>query len=169
MDWKSIVKTVAPLIGTALGGPMGGVASRAIAGALLGDEGAAQSEIEAAVLSANPDALIKLREADNAFAVQMKALDVDLERIHQADRGNARDREIQTGDQTPQILGAVIVCGFFFTLYFIATQPMPAQAIQPINILLGALTAMLIQVGNYFYGSSRGSAKKNDTIARLNR
>jgi hypothetical protein len=46
---------------------------------------------------------------------------------------------------------------------------MPAQAIQPINILLGALTAMLIQVGNYFYGSSRGSAKKNDTIARLNR
>jgi len=35
---------------------------------------------------------------------------------------------------------------------------------QPINILLGALTALLVQVGNYYFGSSASSAAKNATI-----
>jgi hypothetical protein len=34
MDWKSIVSTVAPWIGTALGGPLGGMAVEAAAKAL---------------------------------------------------------------------------------------------------------------------------------------
>ncbi len=33
-DWKSIVSSVAPVLGTALGGPLGGVAARAAMDAL---------------------------------------------------------------------------------------------------------------------------------------
>ena len=43
-DWKSVVGTVAPLLGTALGGPFGGVAGKMIQDALgVDSESAAQA------------------------------------------------------------------------------------------------------------------------------
>ena len=77
-DWKSIVRTVAPVLGTAIGGPLGGLATRTIAGALLGDENATEDQIAAAVQSASPDQLLALKKADEEFKVRMKELDIDI-------------------------------------------------------------------------------------------
>ena len=92
-DWKSIVKTVAPVLGTALGGPMGGLAARTIAGAVLGDETASEDQIAQAVAAASPEQLLALKKADQDFQLRMKELEVDIVRIDQQDRGSARDRE----------------------------------------------------------------------------
>ena len=80
-DWKGLVKTVAPFLGTALGGPVGGVAARAIAGAVLGDEDASQEDVAAALQKANPEMLAKLKEADQKFKVEMGKLELDHARL----------------------------------------------------------------------------------------
>jgi hypothetical protein len=38
MNWKSIVKSIAPVLGTALGGPIAGGAIKMLSSALLGNE-----------------------------------------------------------------------------------------------------------------------------------
>jgi len=164
MDWKSLVGSIAPTIATALGGPFAGIAVKKIAGTLLGDESASQSDIELALASASPDDLLKLKEADNTFKLDMEKLGVDLEKIASDDRANARQREIQTKDNAPKILATVVVVGFFAALYTIAFVDIPSGAEQPVSILLGALTAMLTQVGNYYFGSSAGSARKSELL-----
>jgi len=165
-DWKGIVSSIAPAIGTAIGGPFGGMAAKAALSALGIDakDGQEEQQLQQAVAGASPEQLLALKKADQEFSKAMRELDVDLERIASTDRASARQREIALKDNAPKLLATVIVGGFFSTLYVIAFVPLPEGAQQPVNILLGALTAMLTQVGNYYFGSSRGSERKNEML-----
>lgn len=161
-DWKSIVRTVAPVLGTAIGGPLGGLATRTIAGALLGDENATEDQIAAAVQSATPDQLLALKKADQEFKVRMKELDIDIERIHQQDRDSARTRETKTGDSwTPRLLAIFITLGFFGILCFMVTNPLPETGRDALLVMLGSLGTAFAGVIAYYFGSSSGSKSKD--------
>jgi len=164
-DWKSLIGSVAPTLATALGSPMAGMAVKAIASGLGLPDGAGEKDVSAALAGASPDTLMQMKKADHAFAVSMKELGVDLEKVAAGDRDSARKREIATKDNAPKILAGTIVLGFFSVLAGIAFIDIPAQAVQPINILLGSLTALVIQVGNYYFGSSAGSKDKTRHLA----
>ena len=166
-DWKSLIGSIAPTIATALGGPLAGVATKAISTAVLGKDGGTDDEIAQAIATGGTDVLAKIKEAEHAFDVRMKELDIDLTKIASDDRADARDREVKTKDNTPKILAAVIVLGFFATLAMIAFTVLPPGAQAPVNILLGALTGLLLQVGNYYFGSSAGSSRKNEMMKDL--
>ena len=166
MDWKQLIETVAPTLGLALGGPFGGMAAKIVSQTLLGKDVADDIEMEKAVMMASPEDIANIKKADYDFKTKMAEIDVDLKKIASDDRANARSREIQTKDNAPKILACVIVMGFFSVLYTIAFVEIPDSAMQPINILLGALTAMLTQVGNYYFGSSAGSKAKNDLLGK---
>lgn len=84
-DWKRTLATVAPVLASAFGGPMAGVAV-SMAGKALGLDNATEQDIAEAVASGSPDVLVKLREVDTQFKLEMKRLDVDIERIHASDR-----------------------------------------------------------------------------------
>ena len=165
-DWKSIVGAVAPTLATVLGGPLAGMAVKTLSATLLGKDDGTTDEIQAALIGATPADLQKLKDADHTFKVEMGKLGVDLERIASDDRSDARRREIETKDNAPKTLATVVVIGFFATLYTIAFADIPDKAMQPVNILLGALTALLIQVGNYYFGSSAGSARKTALLGK---
>jgi len=164
-DWKSIVRTVAPVLGTALGGPLGGMAARTIAGVVLGNEGAGEDEIAAALQTATPETLLKLKEADQAFAVKMKELDLDEIKLANDDRSSTRERQVKTNDPMPAIIALAALVGFFGVLGIMAFVLVPATAEAPLNVMLGALGTLVTQIGAYYFGSSAGSAKKNDIIA----
>ena len=166
-DWKSLVKTVAPVLGGAIGGPAGALATRAIAGALLGDEDADEDQIAEAMRKASPETLLALKKADNDFAVQMKELGVKIETIHADDRANARQRQIETKDFMPAVIALAALTGFFGILATMAFIPLPPDAAQPFAVMLGALGTLVTQIGAYYFGSSAGSAKKNEMIAAL--
>lgn len=161
-DWKSVVKTVAPALGTALGGPMGGMATRAIAGVLLGDEDAAEDAVEQAVKTANPDMFLKLKEADNAFAVKMKELSVDLEKINQEDRSSAREMATKTTLLPQMVLSGIFILGYVAVLYsvFSGGVGINAEDRPMAMILVGMLSAGVTQILNFFFGSSSGSKEK---------
>lgn len=170
MDWKSIVGTVAPGIATALGGPLAGVAVRTLSQVLLGTADGSQEAVEKAVLAADPAMLANLKQAEFQFQKDMKALDIDLERISAQDRDSARQREVNTGDKwTPRVLAFVIVGGFLGAMYAVLTGAVEGLKDPITSALVGSvigyMSAKADQVVAYFFGSSAGSKDKTDALA----
>lgn len=170
-DWKALVGTVAPTIATALGGPLAGLATKAIAGAVLGDEAGDPSQIAAALQGASPDTLLKLKEAENNFVLRMRELDIDIDRINAEDRDSARKREASTGDsRTPQLLALGVTAGFFGILGFMMVHGAPDHNSEAMLVMLGSLGTAFAGVVSYYFGSSAGSKAKTDAMsAALNK
>jgi hypothetical protein len=167
-DWKALVRTVAPVLGTALGGPLGGMAARAVAGAVLGNEDAGEAEIAAALQGATPETLLALKKADQDFAVRMKELDIDVDALHQRDRDSARDREKTVGGYANPVLAAVILGGFFAVAAAVIAGHAgadPATATL-VGAVVGYASAKADQVVAYYFGSSKGSKDKTDILSR---
>lgn len=168
-DWKRIVATVAPGIATALGGPLAGLAVKAIGGALGLGDGASEDAVAAAVTGASPDQLLAIKQADQAFKVKMRELDVDLERISMQDRDSARRREADTKDWAPKVLAAIIVLTWASVQWFILRNSVPEDMRELIMRVLGTLDAALMLVLAYYFGSSAGSKAKDDIVGAMTR
>ena len=82
----SLIETIAPTIATAIGGPVAGMAVKALSTALLGHENGTEDDITSALATATPDQIVAIKTADSNFKIQMKKLDIDLERISADDR-----------------------------------------------------------------------------------
>jgi len=167
-DWRSIVKTVAPVLGTALGGPLGGMAARVVSKVVLGRDDGTDEELSAALQTASPDTLLALKKADQDFKVRMKELDIDVDKIHAADRASARDREIKTGDSwTPRLLAAGVTAGFFGVLFHLMANGIVEDAGgNALLIMLGSLGTAWTGIVAYYFGSSAGSRAKTDLMAK---
>ena len=116
MDFTSIIKTVAPWIGTALGGPLGGMAVEAAANALgLSDK--TVDAVKQAIGGATPEQMLALKQADQAFALQMQALDFkqisDLEALAAGDRASARSMQTAKPSPVPALLSIGVTTGYF--------------------------------------------------------
>ena len=68
--FKNIIGAVAPTLGTAIGGPMGGMAANMIADVLGVPND--QKSIQQAMQSATPEQMLELKKAEQEFEVQMK-------------------------------------------------------------------------------------------------
>lgn len=171
-DWKAIVRTIAPALATAFGTPLAGLATKAIVDVFLPGEGGAADEaaLAAAVQNATPDQLIALKQAGLQFQKDMAALGVDLERIASEDRSSARKREIDTKDPwTPRVLGGIVIIGFFIAMWFVlsgGTEGYAADVSVLVGAVVGYASAKADQVVSYYFGSSAGSARKTDMLAR---
>ena len=135
-DWKAMIKTAAPMLGTALGGPLGGAAGALIAKALGGDETKASAD-DLAKLCQNvtPEQLLALKNAEQEFQLKLKQMDInelkDLEALAVQDRASAREREIKTGDSwMPRILGGFVVLAWIAINWFLVSHAMlkPGQS-----------------------------------------
>lgn len=161
---KSVLATVAPLIGTALGGPFGGLAGSLLSKALgMSDPKA----IEAAITSTDPDILLKLKQADNDFQAQMKALEISEEKLTFDDRSNARAMEVATRDTTPKYMAYLITIGFFATLAYLIIYGKPQTGGDVMLVMVGALGTAWTGIIQYYFGSSAGSAAKTDAINKV--
>jgi hypothetical protein len=107
-DWRSLVATVAPVLGTALGGPLAGMAVKAI-GDAVGLQSATVDTVSTALANATPDQLAAIKKADQDFARQMKELDIKLDELETEDRASARQMMIQTRARTPAVLSYFVV------------------------------------------------------------
>jgi hypothetical protein len=167
---KSVLGSVAPTIAAALGGPLAAVAVGSLSKALLGDPAAGQDspdKLEAAVLTANdPDMLLKLKQAENEFQLAMQEHGVDLEKLAQADRESARQRQVALKDYAPTILGYLVVALTVSLEAFVLLHGVPST-VDPVIVgrILGTLDAGLTLVLSYYFGSSAGSERKTEILA----
>ena len=166
MDWKSVLSTVAPTLATAVGGPLAGVAVQMI-GKALGLPETTQETVEQAVLGASPETLLALKQADQDFTKAMRALDIDLEKIYAEDRDSARKMQIETKSNVPGWLAFLITAGFYSILIWLLSYGMPSTGGEALLLLLGSLATAWTGVVAYYFGSSAGSARKDEILRNV--
>jgi hypothetical protein len=159
-----LIGSVAPTIATALGGPVAGMAVKAISGALFGHDSATEEEIRTVLANPSADQLAALKKIDSDFAVQMKSLDIDLERIAAGDRASARDMQKETKDWIPRALAVSVTVGFFAILLYMLVYGLPTTGNEALLLLLGALQTAWGGIIAFYFGSSSGSQKKDQMI-----
>ena len=164
MDWKKLVGSVAPILGGTLGGPFGAMAGKFIADKLGVDE----SDLPDVIGSANPDTMLQIKNLDNEFKVKMKELGISEEQLHAGDRDSARDLAIKTSIY-PQVTQSVLydvafimVCYYLFSAEVTYTEAQLAL----ISYVMGILSAGLVQVNNFWFGSSSGSKEKTNLMGK---
>lgn len=162
---KGLLGALAPTLGTAIGGPMGGIAMKFLADKFTGGD---TGKVEDFLLSANPEQLQQLKVAEMEFKRDMAKLGVDLEEIAAKDRDSARDLAKARGFMPQVVMSVVYTAGYFGVLYAFITGSIDVQADHQsmFNGLLGVLSAAQIQIINFWFGSSAGS--KSKTMAMSN-
>jgi hypothetical protein len=143
------------------------MATRAISEALLGRPDGTEDELVEAAKTATPEQLLALKQAEQDFAVRMRELDIDLERITSADRNSAREREIKTGDWTPRALAAAVTFGFFGVLSWMIANGLPANGGEAMLVMLGTLGTAWGAIISYYFGSSAGSREKTQQLNQV--
>lgn len=168
MDWTTIVKTVAPWIGTALGGPLGGLAVEAASNA-LGLSTKTTDTLKAAIAGATPEQMLALKQADNDFAIKMQALGFqqvkDLEQIAADDRKDARDMQKTVRSPVPAILSCGVTVGYFGILVGMMTGNLKVSDSQALLIMLGSLGTGWGMVMAFWFGTTHDSGRKTDLLA----
>ncbi|WP_341918709.1 hypothetical protein [Polaromonas sp. YR568] len=169
MDWKNIIATVAPWIGTALGGPLGGMAVEAAANALgLNDK--TVEAVKGAIMGASPETLLALKEADQSFALQMQSLGFaqikDLEAIAAADRDSARDMLKTTRSWVPAALSGFVTVGYFTILIGLMSGKLEISDSQAMLLMLGSLTTAWGVVMAFWFGTTADSGRKTELLAQ---
>lgn len=156
-DWKTLVKTIAPTLGTALGGPLGGVATKLIADKLLGNDSATEEQIAQTLNNPTPEQIIKLKELDQSFALEMQKLNIEQYKIDADDRASARGREIAVKDWTPSILAYIVIIGVFVMVWKLLADGIISQVDQMVLTILSNLGMVVL---SYYFGSSNRDNKK---------
>lgn len=162
-----LLAQLAPTIATAVGGPVAGMATKALSTALFGHQDAPDEEIQTALLSATPEQLAAVKKIDAEFKAKMKELDIDLERIAASDRDSARNMQIHTNDWIPRVLAILITIGFFGILIWMLLKGMPPTGTEALLMMLGALGTAWTGIVNFYYGSSAGSKAKTEAMQKI--
>jgi len=161
---KGIVGVVAPTLATALGSPIAGGAMKMILGAL----GVTTERDAVDVLQNNPDALVKLKTAEMQYEKDMAELGVDVYKLDVEDRGSARTMAKTMGIWPQVALSVLFIGGYFWLLYMFFTgdffTTLDDWAKGQLSILIGVITASMVQIMNFWFGSSKGSKDKTDKL-----
>lgn len=172
MTWDDIkpwISKLAPMVGTALGGPFGAIAGTLVGNA-LGVKDASPDSIKQAITNGTltGDQIVALKQAEEQFSLQMAQLNIksvqDLQALEYQDRASARDMAEKTGDVwTPRLLAAGVTAGFFGVIIYLLKFGLNTQAASAHDIILmliGALGSAFAQnvMGYYFGGSSDANA-----------
>ena len=155
----NMLKGAAPALATAVAGPMGGMAMKAIADK-LGVENT-PSAISTAIKD-NPDIALKLKEID------LKELE-----LHNANTDSARkmNAEVQNSANASWLakniaycIDVVIVTSTIGLTYMLMSQQVPADNKELALMAFGSLVTLCGTVVNFHRGSSQGSKDKSKGI-----
>lgn len=116
-------------------------------------------EDKAKAQQAITDATEQVRKDSQTFDIQLATLDA-------SDKISARQMQIGTKDPTPRILAIAVTVGFFGLLGFMALHDVPPSSKDLLNVMIGSLGAAWVSVISFYFGSSAGSAAKDEVIAK---
>ena len=147
---KNIIGAVAPTLGTALGGPMGGMAANMIAD-VLGVPNNPKA-IEKGLAEATPEQMLELKKAEQDFDLKMKELEVDVFKLETEDIQDARGKFGK--DWTARIIGVLVVGGFMGYIFLVTLQPPEQNSEALINLVLGYLGGLASAIISFYFGAS---------------
>lgn len=148
---KGIIGAVAPTLGTALAGPLGGTAANAIS-AVLGCKPDAKS-ISTAMQSATPEQLAEIKKAELEFEARMQELSVDIYELETKDIQDAR--RAFANDWTPKILAIGLMIIFAAYAFLITVSPPSTQSDTIPSLLIGTFSGVLASVVSFYFGPTK--------------
>ena len=164
MNWgdvgKQLITIGAPLLGTAIAGPAGGIVAKMIADE-FGSE-PSPTHIAKAITMAGPEQ-VKTFEADRR---------IELVKLANADTADARKREAEivkaTGsrDWVQAYIAVALTTGFFAMIGSLFVIEIPADNQRILDLLVGALVGSFASLVGYYFGSSTGSKNKENLLKR---
>ena len=160
-----ILKAIAPTIGSALLGPLGGIAVAAL-GRIFGVSDATQETVSKVFQDGKitPDHIAEIRKLELQYKEQERSEGFKYSELEFQDRKSARDMQIATNSNTPTVLTYLITLGFFGTLGAMLYDSAVVNS-PPILIMLGSLGTAWAGCVNFWMGSSRGSQDKSALLA----
>lgn len=163
MDW---IKSIAPLLGTALAGPLGGAAASFLADKL----GVQEATVKAVATVLNdgklsPEQLVAVKQAELDFQTFLETNKINLEQVHAADRASARDMQAATKSAMPAVLTVLLTFGFFGVLGAMFAYPEVKES-APLMIMLGSLGTAWTGACAFWFGTTSSSAIKTELLAR---
>ncbi len=160
-----ILGGVAPLVASAIGGPFAGPAL-AIVSKITG---ISEDKVDDFILSASPDELLQLKDAELEFDKWRIQAGIQVEEIEAKDRDSARSLAKEKGVIIQSTLSAVFIGGYFYMAALLITSSIADDMTDfqkgQIGILIGVLTAAIPQILAFWFGSSRGSKEKTEVLA----
>ena len=147
---KGVIGAVAPTLGTALAGPLGGTAAQAIS-AVLGCKNDVKS-ISTAMQTATPEQLVAIKEAELEFEAKMAQMEVDVFALETADVQDAR--KAHKGDWTPRVFGLFSLVGFLGYIFLVTIQPPDANSDTIVSLVLGYLGGLVSGISSFYFGAS---------------
>lgn len=150
---KGVIGGLAPTLGAALGGPVGGAAATMLA-EVLGCDPAPQ-KIERALQQATPEQIAEIRKAELKFEAKMKELDVDIFALETKDVQDARKNFAK--DWTARVIGLIMVLFFCGYVGLITMLPPEQNSMELTNLVMGYLGGLVSAVVSFYFGSSQNS------------
>lgn len=170
MNWLDTLKTLAPTVAAALGGPLAGAAVSAI-GSALGISAPTQANIAKLFQDGQltSDNLAEIRKLELQFQNDEKERGFRYAELEYKDRDSARSMAVATHSVTPSVLTwlIVIVVMLAEVMFLFNKLPPGADAII-VGRVLGTLDSALIMVLSFWFGSNSSSQHKTALLAAAN-
>lgn len=170
---SSILAKAAPWLAAAAGGPAGlaGMAIKTAAEALGAQDGTVDG-VTAAIMGANPEQMLALKNAEQEFKARMQELgfktETDMLRIAAEDRADARKNNVASGMNWHifwlSIVLLVVCLGSEVMVLFLGYPSTLPDLV--VGRVLGLLDAVAMMVLAYWYGTTAGSSKKTELLAQ---
>lgn len=161
------LKTLAPTVATALGGPLAGIAVKAI-GSAFGMSEPTMESVEKVLKQGMlaPEDLMRLQAAEFELQKIEKEQKFKFAELEAADRRSARDMQIQTRSPVPALLSIGVTMGYFGILGTMLAGMVKPEDSQALLLMLGSLSTAWGMVMSFWFGTTRSSEVKTDIIAR---
>ena len=152
---KGLIGDLAPTLGAALGGPVGGAAATMLADVLGCDP--THQKIAKALQQATPEQLAEIKKAELDFEVRMKELEVDVFALETKDIQHAR--ESFSEDWTARAIAILSILLFGGYVLLVTLQPADDNDLNVVNLVLGYLGGIVSSVVSFYFGASKSGSK----------
>ena len=152
---KGLIGDLAPTLGAALGGPVGGAAATMLADVLGCDP--TPQKIEKALQQATPEQLAEIKKAELDIEVRMKELEVDVFALETKDIQHARDSFSE--DWTARAIALLSILLFGGYVLLVTLQPADDNDLNVVNLVLGYLGGIVSSVVSFYFGASKSGSK----------
>lgn len=144
---QKLIGTYAPILATALGSPIAGMAMALIANLFGIDKNDTQGLIDKITL--DPDSKIKLKELENEHLESLQQIVATNYQTEVDDRKSAREREENLHDNMPRILSIGFLITYALIQLYCITHPGTED-----DIISARLQDILVIIVSYYFGSS---------------
>ena len=155
MKLGGLLKSLAPNIASAAGGPLAGMAVKMVAAKLSLPESTTANEIED-LIEREPDKAVLVKQADEDFKLKIREMEIDLESFKTEVEDRKDARAAFATDLTPKLFSVLTLILYGAFVLMVTMMPHDQNDETIISLVLGQLSGILGTAAAFYYGGSNG-------------